>query len=98
MRANQEGGNGLRNVLVNNPGEDSHQTDQTTQSETSVAVHGSNVVVGFNDSQLFLQPFLTAGSNLSGYAYSTDGGKSFTDGGGLTNRPGEQNQIGRAHV
>jgi hypothetical protein len=87
----QEDGNGLKNVLVNNPGEDSHQTDQTTQSETSVAVHGSNVVVGFNDSQLFLQPFLTAGSNLSGYAYSKDGGQSFTDGGGLPNPPGEQN-------
>jgi len=87
----QEDGNGMTNVLVNNPGEDSHQTDQTTQSETSVAVHGSNVVVGFNDSQLFLQPFLTAGSNLSGYAYSTNGGKSFTDGGGLPNRPGEIN-------
>jgi hypothetical protein len=88
---NQENRAGMRNVLVNNPGEDSHQTDQTTQSETSVAVHGKNVVVGFNDSQIFLQPFLTAGSNLSGYAYSTDGGRSFTDGGGLTNRPGEQN-------
>jgi hypothetical protein len=87
----QESGNGLANVLVNNPGEDSHQVDQTTQSETSVAVHGKNVVVGFNDSQIFLQPFITAGSNLTGYSYSTDGGKSFTDGGGLPNRPGEQN-------
>ena len=87
----QEDGNGLTNVLVNNPGEDSHQTDQTTQSETTVAVHGSNVVVGFNDSQIFLQPFLTAGSNLTGYAYSTNGGRSFTDGGALPNPPGEQN-------
>jgi hypothetical protein len=90
-RETQESGNGLANVLVNNPAEDSHQPDQTTQSETSVAVHGSNVVVGFNDSQLFLQPFLTAGSNLSGYAYSKDGGQSFTDGGGIPNPPGEQN-------
>ena len=87
----QENRTGLANVLVNNPAEDSHQVDQTTQSETSVAVHGKNVVVGFNDSQIFLQPFITAASNLTGYAYSTDGGKSFTDGGGLPNRPGEQN-------
>ncbi|MDQ6711855.1 MAG: glycoside hydrolase [Candidatus Dormibacteraeota bacterium] len=86
----QEGENGLRNVLVNNPGEDSHQTDQTTQSETTVAVHGQNVVVGFNDSQTGLL-FLTAGADLSGYAYSTNGGQSFTDGGQLPNRPGEMN-------
>src|SRR5205807_7014413 len=32
---------GLRNVRVNNPGEDTHQTDQTTQSETSIAAAGS---------------------------------------------------------
>jgi hypothetical protein len=88
---NQESGNGLANVLVNNPGEDSHQTDQTTQSETSVAVHGNNVVVGFNDSQIALGFALTAGLNFTGYAYSSNGGKSFTDGGGLPNRPGEQN-------
>src|SRR6202022_732769 len=87
---NQEGGNGLANVLVNNPAEDSHQVDQTTQSETSVAVHGKNVVVGFNDSQIALL-FLTAGGNLSGYAYSTNGGQSFTDGNQLPNRPGEIN-------
>jgi hypothetical protein len=87
---NQEDGNGLRNVLVNNPGEDTHQTDQTTQSETSVAVHGRNVVIGFNDSQTALL-FLTAGGDLSGYAYSTNGGQSFTDGNQLPNRPGEVN-------
>ncbi len=87
---NQQNGNGLRNVLVNNPAEDSHQADQTTQSETSVAVHGKNVVVGFNDSQTALLS-LTAGGDLSGYAYSTDGGKSFTDGNQLPNRPGEIN-------
>ena len=31
------GGTPLVNVRVNNPANDSHQTDQTTQSETSVA-------------------------------------------------------------
>ena len=86
----QEGGDGLRNVRVNDPSEDRHQTDQTTQSETSVAVQGKNVVVGFNDSQTTLL-FLTAGSNLSGYAYSKNVGDSFTDGGAIPNRPGELN-------
>src|SRR5438067_9735122 len=68
------GGQGLANIRVNNPGEDTNQPEQTTQSETTVAVSGSNIVVGFNDSQASLQPFLTAGTNLSGVAYSQNGG------------------------
>ena len=75
------------NVRVNNPGEDTNQVDQTTQSETSIAVSGTNVAVGFNDSQQGLL-FLTAGANLSGVAYSTNGGATFTDGGSLPNAPG----------
>jgi hypothetical protein len=39
------------NVRVNAPSQDSHQPDQTTQSEPSVAVAGSHVAVGYNDSQ-----------------------------------------------
>jgi hypothetical protein len=81
---NKPSGGGLTNVRVNNPGEDTHETDQTTQSETSIAVSGSNVAVGFNDSQTTLF-FLTPGSDLSGYAYSHDGGATFTDGGALPN-------------
>jgi hypothetical protein len=80
----------LTNVRVNDPAEDSHQIDQTTQSETSIAVAGSNVVVGFNDSQHGLL-FLTSAANLSGYAFSTDGGKTFTDGGAIPNIPGNSN-------
>src|SRR5215469_16974949 len=76
----------LANVLVNNPSEDTHQVDQTTQSETTIAVAGSHVAVGFNDSQQ-TGLFLTAGSGLSGYSYSADGGASFTDGGNLPNAP-----------
>ena len=45
-----------------------------TQSETSVAAFGSRVVVGFNQDN---------GNRGSGVAYSTDGGLSFTDSGGL---------------
>jgi hypothetical protein len=81
---------GLANVRVNNPAEDSHQTDQTTQSETAIAVSGMNVAVGFNDSQNALT-FLTAGADISGYAYSTNGGSTFTDGGVLPNSPGHVN-------
>ena len=75
---------GLANVRVNNPALDTHQTDQTTQSETTVAVSGRHVAVGFNDSQQALLA-LTDGMDLTGYAYSTDGGASFTDGGTLPN-------------
>ena len=85
------GGGSLANVRVNNPADDSHQTDQTTQSETAIAVSGSHVVVGYNDSQNVLQPFLTAGANLTGVAYSSDGGQTFTDGGALPNAPGNVN-------
>jgi len=74
------------NVRVNDPAADSHQVDQTTQSETSVTVAGSKVAVGYNDSQR-TGLFLTAGSSISGYSYSTDGGASFTDGGALPNAP-----------
>jgi len=77
---------GLPNVRVNNPSEDSHFMDQTTQSETAIGVRGSSVVVGFNDSQQTLLA-LTAASDLSGYGYSTDGGSTFTDAGSLPNAP-----------
>jgi hypothetical protein len=74
------------NVRVNNPSLDTHQPDQTTQSETTIAVAGSHVAVGYNDSQQS-GLFLTAGSDITGYSYSADGGASFTDGGTLPNPP-----------
>src|SRR5437879_5934154 len=77
----------LANVRVNDPGEDTHQPDQTTQSETTIAAVGDRVVVGFNDTQTTLLA-LTAGTDLSGYGYSTNGGASFVDGGALPNAPG----------
>ena len=78
------------NVAVSNPAEDTHELDQTTQSETSIAVSGLNVAVGFNDSQT-TGLFLTSGSNISGYSYSTDGGQTFTDGGAVPQTPGTNN-------
>jgi hypothetical protein len=74
------------NVLVNDPSLDTHEPDQTTQSETTIAVAGPHVAVGYNDSQQ-TGPFLTAGSDLTGYSYSADGGAHFTDGGSLPNTP-----------
>jgi hypothetical protein len=49
------------------------------QSETSLAVSGSNLVMGYNDSAGFFD--WTEG--VSGYSYSTDGGATWIDGGGL---------------
>jgi hypothetical protein len=72
----------LPNVRVNNPALDTHEIDQTTQSETTIAVAGSHVAVGYNDSQQ-TGLALTAASDLTGYSYSTNGGASFTDGGVL---------------
>jgi hypothetical protein len=80
-------GPGLTNVRVNNPAEDGHFIDQTTQSEPMVAASGPHVVVGFNDSAT-TGLFLTAASNLTGYSYSTNGGQTFTDAGALQNAPG----------
>src|SRR5262245_9898205 len=82
----------LRNVRVNNPSLDTHQADQTTQSETTIAVAGSHVAVGYNDSQQ-TGLFFTAGSGISGYSYSANGGRSFTDGGVLPNAR-ERNNLG----
>jgi hypothetical protein len=57
------------NVRVNDPSLDTHQMDQTTQSETSIAVAGPRVAVGYNDSQQ-TGLFFTSASDLSGYSYS----------------------------
>ena len=69
--------NGLTtNVLANT----NHVGDAIgeTQSEVSVAVFGDTIVIGWNDSRGFV-----AGNTLSSYAYSTNGGASFIDGGNV---------------
>jgi hypothetical protein len=52
-----------------------------TQSETSTAWCGNNVVVGFNDSGSFYESLLfgPGGASFSGAAVSTDSGRSFRD-------------------
>jgi len=69
-----------------------------TQSETSTARCGNNVVVGFNDSgSVFETPYFytgTGGQAFSGAAYSTNGGASFTDVGPINPGPGNGNFLG----
>src|SRR5262245_10874786 len=73
------------NVLTNN-NDGATGTSQFTQSETAIIAWGSNVVVGFNDSGSN-----AGGTNkFTGWAYSSDGGNTFTDGGTLpTNAIGD---------
>lgn len=63
-RIEPEAANG-ENQRVNNPAIDELGS---SQSESSIAVNGANIVIGFND----------ASRNASGYAFSTDGGSTFT--------------------
>jgi hypothetical protein len=53
----------------------------TTESETSVARNGSLIVIGYNTSRQAGLVGAGAITSLSGYAYSTNGGLSFVDGG-----------------
>jgi hypothetical protein len=55
-----------------------------TQSETAITAFGNTVVVGFNDSGSN-----SGGANkFTGFARSTNGGATFTDGGTLPTNPG----------
>jgi hypothetical protein len=54
-------------------------TDQDTQSETTIGVLGSNVVIGWNDSG----SYTGANNHFTGYGHSADKGLSFTDQGAL---------------
>ena len=57
------------------------------QSETSIAASGPFVAEGWNDSTGFLSscPAAMAKEELSGFGFSANGGRSFTDLGGLPN-------------
>lgn len=77
------------NVNSANPQED--QTSATLQSygqsETSIAGIGSYVVHAWNDSTGFLAqcPSANFKDQLTGYGFSSNGGRTFTDMGGLPN-------------
>jgi hypothetical protein len=74
-------------VRVNNPVGD--PLPHTTQSETSIAVNGSTVCAGYNDSGAF-----GATGNFTGFAFSTNGGATWTDGGPLPTGTGSDNNFG----
>ena len=67
---------GIANIRVNSPTEDVGAGGRTTESEPSLAVQGNRIVVGFNDSN--------PSASFSGYSTSSDGGKTFTDRGGIS--------------
>ncbi len=82
-----EARNLLSNVPVNNAAEDvvlPNGTGRFTQSETSTAIaNDGTVVAAFNDTEETFGNVFTRDEHATGYAYSTDGGKTFTDAGGL---------------
>src|SRR5437762_5697813 len=57
----------------------SNQGNFTTESETSVAVAGSLVVVGYNSTKQGAQLGSAGWNSMSGHAFSTDGGAIFAD-------------------
>ena len=66
---------GPTNVRANNPAGD---VTGETQAEVAVCAYNDTVLIGWNDSKGF-----TAGFTVSSFAYSTDGGATFTDGGNV---------------
>src|SRR5215213_6481236 len=60
-----------------------HQGNSTTESETSMAVSGQTIAVGWNDTRQGI--FFTS---LTGYGFSNNGGATFTDLGQLSAPPG----------
>jgi WD40-like Beta Propeller Repeat len=66
-------------VQVNSPDHNvPDQDDTTTENEPSLAVAGSLVVVGYNSTKPVNNQF-----RVSQYAFSTNGGATFTDGGAV---------------
>src|SRR6266853_1570578 len=70
-----------QNTQVNNPDNSAANLDNsTTQSETNHAVYGSTIVVGYNSSTQYAS-LGTSLNSITGFAFSTNGGTSFTDAG-----------------
>ena len=77
------------NVDAANPGEDKspNGTQAYGQSETSIAAAGPYVVEAWNDATGFFSPPCSPNNRdqLTGLGFSSDGGQTFTDLGGLPN-------------
>jgi hypothetical protein len=72
-----DGSRRINALAVNDPTADA--TAQDTQSETTIAVDGNNVVAAWNDSG----SFLGGASHFTGFGNSTNNGAGFTDRGAL---------------
>jgi hypothetical protein len=84
------GGGGFRgtNVDAGNPSEDQiNGTQSYGQSETSIAAAGQYVVEAWNDATQFFAPPCSPDykDQGTGFGFSSDGGRTFTDLGGLPN-------------
>ena len=76
------------NVDAGNPAEDqTNGTQAYGQSETSIAAAGNYVVEAWNDATVFFAPPCSPNfkDQATGFGFSSDGGKNFTDLGGLPN-------------
>jgi hypothetical protein len=85
-----------RRIHVNDPATDSTRSFMAgfTQSESSTAWCGDNVVVGFNDSGSLLETLALSGAlSFNGVARSDDRGRSFTDLGFLNPGPDPDGQL-----
>src|ERR1700675_2172942 len=75
------------NVIVNAP-QSGQPAGLVGRSETTLTMQGQNILAGWNDAQGFCGPPFgsvcvpQSPAGLSGYGYSTDGGQTWTDGGG----------------
>jgi hypothetical protein len=82
-----EARNLLSNVPVNNPAEDfvfPNGSGRFTQSETSTAVANDGTIISaFNDTEETFGSIFTRDEHDTSYAFSTEGGKTFTDAGSL---------------
>jgi hypothetical protein len=65
------------NIRINDPAGETFGTGDT-QMEPSIAAHGDTLLCGFTDSR-----GLWGSGTLSGFAWSLDGGQTWTDGGSL---------------
>lgn len=76
LKSSQTRSSQFLNIQVNDPSTDI--PEQTTQSETTIAIYKDTVLVAFVDTGQYL-PVTVGVSSLSGYARSEDGGQTFTD-------------------
>ena len=77
---------------VNSQADDVANFPRITQSETSLARFNDFILYGFNDSNEYTNVRVPGVSTFSGFAYSSDLGRTWTDGGSLPVNPGGLNE------